>query len=137
MFLPIFKYRRYFNRRACLCSVCVLSVFCFTKKNRNRFGDYCLHSGTFYDRLQTTNKSWHIGQVIQMSGVPWIRIYPIFLSYIFLFYPISNPILFLMDKWNIMRQIYSFKMIYLKWITQVISLVLVRAECVRCPWLLA
>ena len=43
----IFKYRMYFNRRACL-SVCVLSV-CFTKNNRNRFGDYCLHSGTFYD----------------------------------------------------------------------------------------
>ena len=31
--------------------VCVLSVFCFTKKIRNMFGDYCLHSGTFYDRV--------------------------------------------------------------------------------------
>ena len=26
-----------------------LSVFCFSQKIRNRFGDYCLHSGTFYD----------------------------------------------------------------------------------------
>ena len=53
----LFKFRRNFNRRACV-SVC-LSVFCLCvcvlsvlqKKIEKRFGDYCLHSGTFYDRV--------------------------------------------------------------------------------------
>ena len=42
-----FKYRRYFNRRTCL-SVCLCVL---QKKLVKRFGDYCLHSGTFYDRV--------------------------------------------------------------------------------------
>ena len=38
----LFKYQRYFNRRACVSAL---------QKNRNMFRDFCLHSGTFHNVL--------------------------------------------------------------------------------------